>query len=83
MINTLPEGEPMGLTDYFGQINTMTADEVREFLKKHRPEDYNLVDVRQPQEYEKEHLPGAQLIPVSELPDRLGELDQNKLTIAY
>jgi rhodanese-related sulfurtransferase len=73
----------MGLTDYFKRNNTMTADEVREFLKKHRPEDYNLVDVRQPQEYEQEHLPGAQLIPVSELPDRLGELDPNKPTIAY
>jgi rhodanese-related sulfurtransferase len=73
----------MGLTDYFKQMNTMTTDEVREFLKKQRPEDYNLVDVRQPQEYEEEHLPGAQLIPVSELPDRLGELDPNKPTIAY
>jgi rhodanese-related sulfurtransferase len=76
-------GGSMGLTDYFKQMNAMTADEVREFLKKHRPEDYNLVDVRQPQEYEQEHLPGALLIPVSELSDRLGELDPKKPTIAY
>jgi sulfur-carrier protein adenylyltransferase/sulfurtransferase len=73
----------MGPTDYFKQIETMTPDEVRKFLQKHRPEDYNIVDVRQPQEYEQAHLPGARLIPVSELTGRLGELDSNKPTIAY
>ena len=70
-------------TDYFKQIDTMTADEVREFLKKHRLADYNIVDVRQPQEYEQAHLPGARLIPVSELASRLGELDPKKPTIVY
>ncbi len=44
---------------------------------------YNLVDVRQPQEYERGHLPGAKLIPVGELENRLKELDPTKPTIAY
>jgi adenylyltransferase/sulfurtransferase len=34
-----------------------------------------LVDVREPQEWEIVHLPGAQLIPLRELPARLSELD--------
>ena len=73
----------MPLADYFKQTKTMTADEVRAFLEGHVPEEYNLVDVRQPKEYERAHLPGARLIPLAELPDRLGELDPNKPTIAY
>lgn len=73
----------MGLADYFKPVDTMTADEVRVFLQDHRPGDYNLVDVRQPKEYARAHLPGAVLIPVAELPDRLAELDPEKPTIAY
>jgi rhodanese-related sulfurtransferase len=58
-------------------------EKVRNFLKKRNPDDYNLVDVRQPKEYEQGHLPGAKLIPVGELHERLGELDPGKPTITY
>jgi sulfur-carrier protein adenylyltransferase/sulfurtransferase len=34
-----------------------------------------LVDVREPHEWEIAHIEGAQLIPLSQLPDRLSELD--------
>ncbi len=73
----------MGITDYFKPVSTWPAEKVREFLDQHKPQEYNLVDVRTPQEYEKEHLPGARLIPVGELESRWKELDPNKLTIAY
>ena len=73
----------MGLTDFFKPIDTWSAEQVKEFLKDKNPEDYNLVDVRQPQEYEEGHLPGARLIPVGELPERLDSLDPSKPTIAY
>ncbi len=33
-----------------------------------------LVDVRQPDEYEAGHVPTARLLPLQELPDRVGEL---------
>jgi len=33
-----------------------------------------LVDVRQPEEYVEAHVPTARLIPLQELPDRVGEL---------
>jgi rhodanese-related sulfurtransferase len=61
----------------------MSTDEFSSFLEQYNPEDYNLVDVRQPGEYEGEHLPGAKLIPVGELEERLEELDPGKPTLAY
>ena len=73
----------MGILDYFKPVSTWSAEKVREFLREKNPRDYNLVDVRQPQEYEHGHLPGAQLIPVGELEGRLEELNPDKPTIAY
>jgi rhodanese-related sulfurtransferase len=73
----------MGILDYFKPVSTWPAEKVREFLRGKNPQEYNLVDVRQPQEYEAGHLPGAQLIPLGELEGRLHELDPNKPTIAY
>ena len=73
----------MGITDYFKPVRSMTVDEVREFLKNKDLDQYNLVDVRQPKEYERGHIPGARLIPVGELRDHIKELDPNKPTITY
>lgn len=73
----------MGITDYFRPVQAWSAQEVREFLKNRDPDQYNLVDVRQPEEYEKAHLPGARLIPLGNLPERMTELDPRKPTIAY
>ncbi|MDW7710681.1 MAG: rhodanese-like domain-containing protein [Deferrisomatales bacterium] len=45
---------------------------------------YTLLDVRQPQDYEGAgHIPGALLIPLPELPDRLGKLAPEKPVLAY
>ena len=73
----------MGVIDYFKPVETMTAEEVRKFLRGRDPREYNLIDVRQPGEYEQRHIPGARLIPLGELPDRVTELDPGKPTIAY
>jgi rhodanese-related sulfurtransferase len=73
----------MGILDYFKPVSTWSAENVREFLREKNPQDYNLVDVRQPKEYEHGHLPGAQLIPVGQLEGRLKELNPEKPTIAY
>jgi len=35
-----------------------------------------LIDVREPAEYVEGHVPGAKLIPMSQLTSRLGELDR-------
>lgn len=73
----------MGIADYFKPVATMTAEEVRKFLGSTDPSAYNLIDVRQPGEYEQGHIPGALLIPLAALPDRLAELDPAKPSITY
>ena len=65
-----------------GAIN-MTPDEVKQYLDAHVVDEYNLVDVRQSWEYEGYHLPGAALIPLPELADRLNEIGPDKATIVY
>ena len=73
----------MSIRDFFRRVSEWKVQKVRDFLADKKTEDYNLVDVRQPGEYEKSHLPGAKLIPVGELRDRLHELDPKKPTITY
>ena len=73
----------MAVRDYFRPVETMTIEQVRRFLDKHDPAEYNLVDVRQPGEYRNAHLPGARLISLGDLADRLSELDPAKPTITY
>jgi rhodanese-related sulfurtransferase len=73
----------MSILNYFKPVSTWPAEKVRLFLKEKNLEDYNLVDVRTPKEYEQGHLPGAQLMPVGEIGDRFSELDPKKPTIVY
>jgi rhodanese-related sulfurtransferase len=73
----------MGILDYFRPVSLWSIEEVRDFLREMNADDYNLVDVRQSQEYEQGHLPGAKLIPVGDLHERLNELDPDKPTITY
>ncbi len=73
----------MGVMDYFKPVSTWTAEKVREFINENDEGGYNLVDVRQPVEYERGHLPGARLIPVGQLDERVSELDPGKITITY
>jgi len=70
----------MGL---FSRTKTMEADEARRWMEGRPPGSFTLLDVRQPGEYEQGHLPGAVLIPLSELETRLGEIDPEKPVLAY
>jgi rhodanese-related sulfurtransferase len=73
----------MGMLNFFKTVPTMSADEVRRLMAEKHPDEYNLVDVRQPGEYEADHIPGANLIPMAELKSRLSEIDPEKPTIVY
>ena len=73
----------MNIFNYFKPVSTWSPEKIRQFLKEKNPEEFNLVDVRTPREYEGGHLPGARLIPVGEVTNRLSELDPNKPTIVY
>ena len=64
-------------------VENLTADEARAYMAEHREGTYTLLDVRQPKEYEKAHIPGTKLVPLPELMDRIGELDPDKPVIVY
>ncbi|MGZ5416738.1 MAG: rhodanese-like domain-containing protein [Nocardioides sp.] len=38
----------------------------------------NVIDVREPGEYVVGHVPGARLVPMGQLPSRLGDLDRSR-----
>ena len=68
---------------FFTPVKSFNADEVRKFMEQAGGNDVTLLDVRQPGEYEAAHIPGAKLIPLPDLNDRLKEIDPNKPTIVY
>ena len=73
----------MLLKALFSAARDLTPDQARAFMDTRRTDQYILLDVRQPGEYARRHIPGARLIPLPELADRLGELDPQKPVIAY
>jgi rhodanese-related sulfurtransferase len=64
-------------------VRSLDSSEARSYMTEHKEGSYTLLDVRQPAEYESGRIPGATLIPLPELADRLGELDPQKPVIAY
>jgi len=59
----------------------MTPRELKTWLDEGgRPQ---LLDVREPQEFTINRLPGALLVPISDLPRRVGELDPSRPTVVY
>jgi adenylyltransferase/sulfurtransferase len=60
----------------------ITAEELREEMQK-KGSDLVVIDVREPHEWEIAHIEGAQLIPLAQLPERLGELDGHADIVAH
>jgi len=58
---------------------------VEEFARERQTkgDDLVLIDVREPHEWEISHIDGARLIPLSQLPDRLGELDGHSEIVTH
>lgn len=68
---------------FFTPVQSFNADQARQYLADQPPEQVTILDVRQPQEYQQGHIPGAKLIPLAQLGDRLDEIDPNKPTVVY
>jgi adenylyltransferase/sulfurtransferase len=51
--------------------------------KLDRGDEFTLIDVREPHEYQIARIPGARLIPLGELPKRLSELDRDADIVAH
>jgi rhodanese-related sulfurtransferase/rubrerythrin len=72
--------------DYFSlqpTIRSLSAEQTRQIMESEDHLDYQLVDVRQPGEYQQGHIPGALLMPLGEVAARAAELDLAKKTIVY
>jgi len=61
----------------------MSTDQARNFIADNPPEKLTILDVRQPQEYKRGHIPGAVLIPLPELNERIKEIAPQKPTGVY
>lgn len=68
---------------FFTPVKSLDADQARQYLAEQPPEKVTILDVRQPQEYREGHIPGAKLIPLTQLGDRLDEIDPHKPTVVY
>lgn len=73
----------MKLNTVISPISPITEAEAKSYMDKHPTGSYQLLDVRQPGEYEEQHLPGAVLVPLNELTAGGGNLDPEKPTIVY
>ncbi len=57
----------MKITCAVDVIRRLTSHEIKALLDKDEKGEYLLLDVRQSEEYEARHIPGATLIPLGEL----------------
>ena len=67
----------------FKPVKAIAPEEAKALIAQWAEGSYTLLDVRQPGEYEEEHLPGARLVPMVALPDSLKELDPETPVIVY
>lgn len=65
------------------RFSTISAEEAKKMMDSEPEESHLLLDVRQPSEYELDHMPGARLIPLGELEKKASELDKKKRLIVY
>ena len=68
---------------FFTPVESIDAGKAKEMMAKPGGDDMTILDVRQPSEYNTGHIPGATLIPLPQLTDRLDELDPEKPLMVY
>ena len=64
-------------------VKSFDAVQARKYMGDKSSEECTILDVRQPGEYEAGHIPGAKLIPLPDLTERLHEIDPKKPTLVY
>jgi len=69
----------MGVMDF----ENISPAAFRQYQNDHQEKAYLLVDVRQPEEYETAHIPGAKLMPLDELESKLAALPSDKDIVFY
>ena len=68
---------------FFTPVSSVDAEEARQILAGTPADEVTILDVRQPGEYAEGHIPGARLIPLAQLSDRLEEIPKDSTTLVY
>jgi rhodanese-related sulfurtransferase len=63
-------------------MRSISAPELSAWLADARRDKPQLLDVREPWEYERARIAGARLVPMREVPARLAEIDPQKEVVA-
>jgi molybdopterin/thiamine biosynthesis adenylyltransferase/rhodanese-related sulfurtransferase/molybdopterin converting factor small subunit len=63
------------------RMEEITATELKQRLD--RGDDLQVIDVREPNEYDIARMPGAKLIPLGQVTDRMGEIDEGRETVVH
>jgi len=64
-------------------IQNMSVPDFSAYTSSHREREYALLDVREPEEYDQEHIPGAMNLPLSELEERLEDVPRGRELVVY
>ncbi len=73
----------MNIADIFTKVDVITADDVKDLVSKKPQDELEIIDVRQPAEYERGHITGAKLLPLSTIADNTDKLDASKTVVTY
>lgn len=68
---------------FFTPAKSLDFKGTESYISQHPGDEITILDVRQPSEYQENHIPGATLIPLPQLSDRLDELDSEKPVLVY
>jgi rhodanese-related sulfurtransferase len=63
-------------------MERISPSELAAWLADERRDKPLLLDVREPWEYEKARIEGATLIPMGEVPSRIGQIDEDREVVA-
>jgi len=66
-----------------GYVSDIEIDAVALKAKLDRGDKFQFIDVREPHEYQIASIPGAKLIPLNDVPKRMGELDPDVETVVH
>ena len=62
-------------------MEEITATELKERID--RGDSIQIIDVREPNEFEIARIPGSTLIPLKEVVSRMGEIDEGRETVVH
>jgi rhodanese-related sulfurtransferase len=73
----------MNWRQFLTPVRSIDTDQAKRYLLEKNVDAVTILDVRQPAEYASGHIPGAVLIPLPELTDRMNRIDRSKPVVVY